>query len=141
MASRKFAAAGVVAAGAALTLIGSVVPASAASAFGAWEAGDHGPGGWAGGVLWSNYLATGSGAIAGPGQLPAHITPSSWVAAGSKTVDVNFSVTFPNGQRAPGCVQLTVTRGPEVGAPLYIGGGCGAGKYEGTIPGKVTPLG
>lgn len=51
--------------------------APAASAHGAayaFEAGDHGPGGWAGGSLFYGGTAIGSGEIAGPGTGgPMHI--------------------------------------------------------------------
>lgn len=113
--------------------------ASAGGALYAVEAGDHGPGGWAGAALFQGGTAIGSGNTAGPGGAPAHITFTSWNPdAVPGWLDVNFT-----SGGLPGCVVVPVTHGAEQPSYLYFFG-CDFNEgllVDPGIPGKATPTG
>lgn len=115
---------------------GALAPAAfAQGASYAVEAGDHGAGGWAGGSLFPDGSAVGSGEIAGPGSAPMHIVLTTW-APGSVSgfLDVNFVF----GPGVPGCVVVPVTHGAEQLSPLFVGP-CITGERADLLWGKATP--
>ncbi len=126
------------AAGALITgLAGALAPAAfAQGASYTVEAGDHGPGGWAGGSLFADGTAVGSGEIAGPETGgPMQITLTTWAPDNTPGyLDVNYVF----GPGLPGCVVVPITHGAMQPSPLFVGP-CNSGVQIDTLPGKATP--
>jgi hypothetical protein len=130
----------------ALVALGGITAPGLASAnptvYGSWQVGDRGPGGWAGGALFQDGSADGSGEIAGPGAI-GHIQAERWASdpsAGFDDVEVVFD--FNGAGPVPACLRIPEsTRAKSAAVAIYVGGNCQTGSPTGTTYGKVTVTG